>query len=561
MLLKSLEPLKYGPFTSGAILEVEPDVTVLTGPNDTGKSSLLHLIARICSTEDATKAAQESEFNLDCHHEEASAWNYDTEFGALATFRVDNESLKACSGTQNVEGAEEIVIACNIAPSSNNRVIRKLRAPTKTIGLNLPVRMMPRTVLLPPVGQIRNEIELNKPSLVETNLLRLAFGPQFSFGQLASMSVQTYQRQIRSAEEKLNDWLGKVVPSSLSLGFALMPDAQNREKLALSLRDGHGGLTPFGSRGAGIQRVMTLLAALMGNDFDTWHTIVLVDEPETSLHADSQHLVRRLLEDLAVQPNVQVIYATHSPSMVNVLRPHSLRLLHRTRQNEKATTVIDNRPFKDNYLPIRSSLGLTPADSLLYAPLTIVVEGDTEVIGLPLLLAKLSREKAIGFEKAEQLLSQTHILGGMGDSFAFMCQLAKSQGAHPVVFLDGDKKRHLKKFGLEKAHADVPVITLDDGKEFEELIPEEVYFQAVAKVLDESSDRVSSSTFRQWEQSTDLPKGMVFTKRVNRWLGELSLPELNKAAVIRLAIELAKVQHVETRPLLELIEHLTRLLS
>jgi len=234
---------------------------------------------------------------------------------------------------------------------------------------------MPRAHLLPPPDEIRSTISLSTLNQAESQLLKLAFGPGFNFAQLNAISELIYKRQITRASEKLNGWLQKVFRSHSGLAFDLIPDTAQRDKLSISLRDAHGGLTPLGSRGAGVRRVMTLLTALMANDYNDDYHVILVDEPEASLHADSQHLVRSLLESLGAQPRVQVIYATHSPSMVNVLRPHNVRLLERKRVEATATSIVANRPFEGGFQPVRASLGITPADSLLYAPVAIVVEG------------------------------------------------------------------------------------------------------------------------------------------------------------------------------------------
>ena len=127
------------------------------------------------------------------------------------------------------------------------------------------------------------------------------------------------------------------------------------------------------------------------------HTCILYDEPETSLHADSQHMLRRILEELGRDPMIQVIYVTHSPSMINTMRPGAIRLISRVESDGKATSIIENAAFDHNYIGVRSSLGITPADSLLYAPITVVVEGPTEVRCLPLVLKKLKDGGVSGF--------------------------------------------------------------------------------------------------------------------------------------------------------------------
>jgi hypothetical protein len=79
------------------------------------------------------------------------------------------------------------------------------------------------------------------------------------------------------------------------------------------------------------------------------------------------------------QWDTRVVCATHSPSMITPMSPHSVRVLRREVAGGKATSVIDNKPYSANFFAVRSSLGVTPADSLPYAPVTVVAEGDTEV--------------------------------------------------------------------------------------------------------------------------------------------------------------------------------------
>lgn len=64
MLFKNLSIKNYGPFSAQTEIDFEPDVTVLTGANDTGKTSLLNLIERICRFQ-SQDAIGEHEVNVD----------------------------------------------------------------------------------------------------------------------------------------------------------------------------------------------------------------------------------------------------------------------------------------------------------------------------------------------------------------------------------------------------------------------------------------------------------------------------------------------------------------
>ena len=73
MLLKKLVIENYGPFSSRAELDIEEDVTVLTGQNDVGKSAVLRLIQQICEG----REANEDEVNVDRRYESNVAWQKD----------------------------------------------------------------------------------------------------------------------------------------------------------------------------------------------------------------------------------------------------------------------------------------------------------------------------------------------------------------------------------------------------------------------------------------------------------------------------------------------------
>ncbi|NOQ35417.1 MAG: AAA family ATPase, partial [Methylococcaceae bacterium] len=55
--------------------------------------------------------------------------------------------------------------------------------------------------------------------------------------------------------------------------------------------------------------------------------IILIDEPEISLHPSWQHKIINIYEDFCVQENSQVILATHSPQIIGSAKNESLRIL------------------------------------------------------------------------------------------------------------------------------------------------------------------------------------------------------------------------------------------
>jgi hypothetical protein len=250
--------------------------------------------------------------------------------------------------------------------------------------------------------------------------------------------------------------------------------------------------------------------------------------------------------------------------MINTTRPESLRLLRRTQRGQKATTHIENAPVHDNYLPVRTSLGITPADSLLYAPLTVVVEGVTEFC-VPMILLKLGEAGAAGFQDVRPLLASAHFLDGRGDNYERMCRLAKSQGAKVILFLDGDKRRRVEQQKLREKHPDVAVVLLDPDMEIEQVVPKDIYFSALGRVIEEDAvetPEALAACFDAWEEAAGLPTRMMFTKRVERWLqDEFDGIGLDKARTMRRAVELVETGDIQAGPFRELVSHMRRLLD
>lgn len=67
--------------------------------------------------------------------------------------------------------------------------------------------------------------------------------------------------------------------------------------------------------------------------------IILMDEPESSLHPNWQNRILKIYEDFAVKNNNQIIIATHSPHIIASAKKESLRLL--VNRNGKIEVVSD----------------------------------------------------------------------------------------------------------------------------------------------------------------------------------------------------------------------------
>lgn len=567
MILSEIKVTYYGPFAKETSFSLESDVTVLTGANDTGKSSALKLIGRICGIHNQEDSMEEDEVNADRHGDIRTTWQTDKEIKCEVRFLGTDFSKKHVIGG-DIEAGGEIELSIVLAPSAKSVTVIKYRKNQKVDWMTqkIPIKSLPKTIHLPLADEIRTVIELDKPNNSEKRFLLTAFGSMFSYEKIKNLSDSIFYNQLSSAKGRFNSRLRSFLPPSMKLELEL-ESFEERRKLSLQFRDQFSGHTPLGMRGMGIHRMIALMGALLSESWESGHFIILYDEPENSLHADAQHSIRRVLEALGEKPNIQVVYSTHSPSMINTMRPQSIRVFQRASIDDKATSIIIQRPTDANYLTVRSSLGITPADSLLFAPVTIVVEGPTEVIGLPLILGRLQEGNVTGFEDVKLCLSQAHFLDGCGDSFERLCKMAKSQGAKPIVFLDSDK-RGSRTNKLVKDHAEIPLIFIDDQeqKEFEQIIPEDDFFNALYQVLSEYEDfeqgKMTAQAFHEWNDQSELHERMMFTKRVGRWLQDkFDGISYEKPLVMKKALQSVKLEKIKTKPLKELLREIRKLLK
>jgi predicted ATPase len=546
VILNSISPKNFGPFATETTLHLDTEVTVLTGPNDAGKSFALRAIEILCTE----KTIDAHEVNRDRTGEFKGSWKDDSEIACVGTFETTEAGLRKPGLPAGTKPGSTTIVQRRLN-NSRGHVIEINNGTTRQ-NPQVPFTNPPAILKLPLATEVRQEISLGDMTDAESQLIKLGFGPEFTLDQHKGLDQIARSFRVDEAQHRLNEKLRWILPSTMPLRFKLLEVAAKPELLGIGLIDEHQGYAPLGSRGAGVRRLLNVMGALLRVNPDDGHTIILYDEPEISLHADAQHTLRRLLEGIAAHPNVQVVYSTHSPAMVNTMRPQSIRILERQRVSEKAVSLFVTNAFRENFSMVRTSLGLSPADSLLYAPITIIAEGATEILCIPVILNKLAEAGIINSETLNLLLSQSHFLDGEGASFEYMCRLAKFQNAKPVVFLDGDKLTDAR--NVRERHSDVPVVTLASGMEFEDLVPKSKYIQAAAEVLRDETGKVDEATFLAWEQQARLRPTVMFSKRVERWLrDEFDLP-LYKPQVMRKAIELTDVAEIQSKPFVQLFE-------
>lgn len=527
----------FRPFFEEQTLEIEPTVTVLTGANDVGKSALLNILKRVAPGMDGN-VASEADVNEDMILQSGGPWHAVEDLDVIATYQLGTESdqLELRSGeldTRWPANRHEVNVT-DIRDNSGNRVGLERFVPqsyTRTIDLGISDRIKPI-------------LEQNTIQPIERTLLEIAFESDDVWSELVSLSPRVQNQRLDVANRRLETGLASYKPKSLDVDLRLDFESRNPVKFLVELKDRYGGFAGPDRRGAGFQKLLAMMFYLLTvQPSDVHYMILLLDEPENSLHANAQHSFRHVLESFAENPLIQVIYATHSPAMINPAFPKRLRLLERKRTGGGvATTVINNKPYTDeNFYMIRSSLGMSPADSLLYGPISVIVEGATETLALNRLFRRLMKDPKNDLHRElHRLVGLIHFLGAEGSSFVRWAKMAKSQpGVKPIVFVDGDQINRAKQ--VTDVYPDIPVINFDKTKEIEDIVPREVYFEALSQYAASNNAKcsvtLSLDEFTKWETGQGFQPSELFSKRVCKWYKEVCAYGLEKAEVMDTAIE------------------------
>jgi hypothetical protein len=543
MRLVSITPLNVGPFDSDATIPLDPEVTVLTGENDCGKSIALRVVELLSLDDNQLTETSFADLVNREYSETTQGWRSRNSVGCDAVVELTQSSLKQFP---TLSLGDKLHISFRFQPGHNTSVGNRVeRSGGGSAGPSV-TGFRPTVTRLPDSERLRDIISFRDPNSVEARLLRLAFG--VSYSEVPKGSNASRAAAVRKAEDRLNSHLEALLGTSERLRLALGPESTG---FTVHVRDVGGELTPLTWRGTGIQAVLGHLVSLLEVATAKVPTIVIFDEPELHLHADLQHALRFLLERAGALEHIQVVYATHSSCMINNRRPERVRLFRKAVDEDRTSVRVEARPFKENWLPVREGLGLTAADSLLYGDITVIVEGDTELLSIPMLLQKLADNNVSPYPDVVPELEKVHWLPAGGDSVSYFVKLALSQGNRVIVLLDSDKAR--KKAELEKEHPDLPILLLPEPYETEDLIPRPVYLSALGATL-RSSDadgRVTLEAYATWE-TDGLGEGtihakMLTSKRVERWLKDL-LPGVSypKAQVMHTAVLSARADDLAT---------------
>ena len=112
---------------------------------------------------------------------------------------------------------------------------------------------------------------------------------------------------------------------------------------------------------------------------------------------------------------------------------------------------------------------------------------------------------------------------------------------------------------FERDNPDVDVVLLPGSTEFEEIIPQAEYIQALANFLGDATGTLTEMEFNEWAVSQHK---RAFSKQIERWVDDTTDlgRQYKKPLVMQKAVEEVGVDLIDPKPFQELMKAMRNLL-
>lgn len=240
--------------------------------------------------------------------------------------------------------------------------------------------------------------------------------------------------------------------------FDIQVKAREQE-LALVIRDRTKSSYSFAERSQGLQYFLSYFVQLEAHKPKARpDEIMLLDEPDAFLSSRGQQDLLRVLQEYA-RPEAggierQVVYVTHSPFLIDRNAGQRIRVLDKGKEDEGTRVVRD--ATQNHYEPLRTSLGVSTAETAFIGGRNLFVEGIADQVLLTGMVADLTRHA----QPTLDLNEVTVVPANGADSIPYMVYLARGRGGTlppAVALFDGDKQgqggaRRLRALKAGKRH-------------------------------------------------------------------------------------------------------------
>lgn len=340
----------------------DPQTTVLIGPNESGKTNILKAIEAFNPEFKITK-------ELTCQ--------YSTYFdeGKFPDITIEYTNIEPRAKTElanihpDLKDAKNIKIKKDGSLDSTYQIIHQDREIAIT-DINKIFKYIPRNLYFDEIPLLKSVVQLQELESTDSRFKGerdlLNIGGITEYHEIFEDSIRGRRRR-EEAARFLTEQVREVWTQDPSLEFKFNV---NGDVLHIDISDETTVFDTTETRSLGFWWFLSFYVNFMTQTVKQRRDnyIYLIEEPGIHLHPSGQKDLVRLFEILSQK--FQILYTTHSPFMINRTYPHRVRLVSKTRKGTEA----DNEAFRDNWKPLRNSIGLMIGDLFFFGDSGILLE-------------------------------------------------------------------------------------------------------------------------------------------------------------------------------------------
>ena len=264
-----------------------------------------------------------------------------------------------------------------------------------------------------------------------------------------------------------------------------------RRSLEIAIDDGHQ--TKLEHKGDGVQSLVALALMRYASEHSSssLSTVIAIEEPESHLHPDAIHQLRSVIENLSLKN--QVVLTSHSPLFIN---PNNLN----------NTIIVKDRKAvcAKRISEVRNALGVRFSDNLHNAEMVLLFEGPNDALVMRQIIA--ARSKTL----KNALHSRTVAIDYLGGASSLLLKVSFYQSAACLVqcFIDDDEdgRKAMKKATENKVLglADINLCKVShlEEAELEDIYDKEVYSPSfVEKFRVDPRKKLRSKSKKKWSSA------------------------------------------------------------
>lgn len=485
-------------------IKFEDDLTVVVGENDCGKSTLIDVLKIIFEnlfpekedfydvTENIVlKIEMENstlikEFHIDEISKPALSLSYDPDFLIRIKAEVESIETNDKNDDEKRNALKSFAEQFGVSVRSNSRFDTIFKSIYEKIDelekndFSLDVTSFPNFKVYFLDGKKFEDINEFFKNTFFKDKKRKIWSEEIETGDtiesLVSSKLEAYSSEIeqqiedQGIRDKLKDYLPgltnvKIVPvfepSDINIGVDVQFLEGDQEVFVKK-------------KGDGTKRRITMALLEYKNITDqNIHSLYVFDEPDTHLHVKAQVELLEVIRKFT-DSNKQVIITTHSPFIMNAVKPNQIRFLYLEDGKTNIKPVIDDK----NVEWVLNTLGIANTH-LFFSKKILIVEGHTEEIFIPLVYQKL--------HNISLRSNLVKIIRGEGiDDVPRLSKVLEDFSDPNNIFLlidnDGDKKLHelINKLGIPK---ETNVFEIGN-KEFEDTFESQILHRAWAEFVE-----------------------------------------------------------------------------